>query len=314
MIRQQKETEEKKIDAAAAVDEMQMPPEEETDPAAFAEDVPSGDAVYQYLKDIGNIPLLTAQEEAALARQIAAGDREAKEQMISANLRLVVSVAKKYTGRGLQLMDLIQEGNIGLMHAADKFDAARGTRFSTYAVYWIRQAIERALAEQTNLIRKPVHIVEQIGKVNACQRKLRQELGREPSAEEIAADLELPLAKVLETIIYRSDVVSTDLLLNEEGKTSLGELLEDLQAENPEDRFFSAALSEALQEALAALSERERTVLQMLFGMYDDHTYTLEEAGRVLDLSPERIRQIESKALRILRHPKHSRKLREAYQ
>ena len=136
----------------------------------------------------------------------------------------------------------------------------------------------------------------------------------EPSAEEIAADLELPLAKVLETIIYRSDVVSTDLLLNEEGKTSLGELLEDLQAENPEDRFFSAALSEALQEALAALSERERTVLQMLFGMYDDHNYTLEEAGRALNLSPERIRQIESKALRILRHPKHSRKLRDAYQ
>lgn len=291
-----------------------MPPEEETDPAVFTEDVSSGDSVYQYLKDIGNIPLLTAQEEAALARRIAAGDREAKEQMISANLRLVVSVAKKYTGRGLQLMDLIQEGNIGLMHAADKFDAARGTRFSTYAVYWIRQAIERALAEQTNLIRKPVHIVEQIGKVNACQRKLRQELGREPSAEEIAADLELPLAKVLETIIYRSDVVSTDLLLNEEGKTSLGELLEDLQAENPEDRFFSAALSEALQEALAALSERERTVLQMLFGMYDDHNYTLEEAGRVLDLSPERVRQIETKALRILRHPKHSRKLREDYQ
>lgn len=292
--------------------EEQLQTEEEiVDPITLAAEASLDDPLRIYLKEISQIPLLSAEEELALAQRIAEGDQEAKTRLVIANLRLVVSIAKKYSGRGLHLMDLIQEGNTGLMHASEKFDGTRGNRFSTYATYWIRQAITRAIAEQADMIRKPVYIVELIGKVNACKQTLQQELGFEPSVEAIAAELDLIPEKVAEAIRYDNDVVSVDVPVSGDNPTSLGDLLENLQAVDPADEISADVLAEVLTEILETLDEREKTVLQMRSGMSDGHIYTLDEIGQVLGITRERVRQIEEKALRRLRHPRLAKKIRD---
>ena len=287
--------------------------EELVDPVDLAAEDSLDDPVRRYRKEIGQIKLLSAEEEVELAKRVSEGDQEAKNKLTEANLRLVVSIAKKYSGRGLHILDLIQEGNTGLIRAVDKFDWTKGNKFSTYATWWIRQAITRAIADQARTIRVPVHMVEVINKATRCNRKLVQELGREPTVEEIAAELNLPVEKIIEANRTAADTLSLDTPVGDEEDTSIGSFVEDERTPGPADATSNALLAEALKEILDTLTEREADVLRMRFGMYDGRTHTLEEVGQIFGVTRERIRQIENKAIRKLRHPSRAKKIRDFY-
>ena len=289
--------------------------EEETlvDPVELAAEYNLDDPVRMYLKEIGQVPLLSAEEEQELARRVAEGDQSAKNKLTEANLRLVVSIAKKYAGRGLHILDLIQEGNTGLIRAVDKFDYTKGNKFSTYATWWIRQAITRAIADQARTIRVPVHMVEVINKATRCNRKLVQELGREPTLEEIADELNLPIEKIIEANRTAADTLSLDTPVGDEEDTTIGSFVEDDNTPGPADATSNALLAEALGEILNTLTDREADVLRLRFGMYDGKTHTLEEVGQIFGVTRERIRQIENKAIRKLRHPSRAKKIRDFY-
>ena len=287
--------------------------EELVDPVDLAAEYNLDDPVRMYLKEIGQIRLLTAEEEVDLAKRVSEGDQSAKDKLTEANLRLVVSIAKKYSGRGLHILDLIQEGNTGLIRAVDKFDWTKGNKFSTYATWWIRQAITRAIADQARTIRVPVHMVEVINKATRCNRKLVQELGREPTVEEIAAELGLPVEKIIEANRTAADTLSLDTPVGDEEDTSIGSFVEDERTPGPADATSNALLAEALKEILDTLTEREADVLRMRFGMYDGRTHTLEEVGQIFGVTRERIRQIENKAIRKLRHPSRAKKIKDFY-
>ena len=287
--------------------------EELIDPVDLAAEYSLDDPVRMYLKEIGQVKLLSAEEEVELAKRVSEGDQEAKNKLTEANLRLVVSIAKKYSGRGLHIRDLIQEGNTGLIRAVDKFDWTKGNKFSTYATWWIRQAITRAIADQARTIRVPVHMVEVINKATRCNRKLVQELGREPTMEEIAAELGLPVEKIIEANRTAADTLSLDTPVGDEEDTSIGSFVEDERTPGPADATSNALLAEALKEILGTLTEREADVLRMRFGMYDGRTHTLEEVGQIFGVTRERIRQIENKAIRKLRHPSRAKKIRDFY-
>ena len=287
--------------------------EDLVDPVDLAAEYNLDDPVRMYLKEIGQIKLLTAEEEVELAQRMADGDETAKNKLTEANLRLVVSIAKKYSGRGLHILDLIQEGNTGLIRAVDKFDWTRGNKFSTYATWWIRQAITRAIADQARTIRVPVHMVEVINKATRCNRKLVQELGREPTVEEIAAELGLPVEKIIEANRTAADTLSLDTPVGDEEDTSIGSFVEDERTPGPADATSNALLAEARKEILDTLTEREADVLRMRFGMYDGRTHTLEEVGQIFGVTRERIRQIENKAIRKLRHPSRAKKIKDFY-
>ena len=281
------------------------------DPVALAAEYNLDDPVRMYLKEISQVKLLSAEEEVALAKRVAEDDQNAKNKLIEANLRLVVSIAKKYTGRGLHMLDLIQEGNTGLIRAVDKFDWTKGNKFSTYATWWIRQAITRAIADQARTIRVPVHMVETINKATRCNRKLVQELGREPTVEEIAADLNLPVEKIIEANRTAADTLSLDTPVGDEEDTSIGSFVEDLCTPGPADAAFSTVLSQTINELLDTLTEREAEVLRLRYGMYNGKCQTLEDVGHIFGVTRERIRQIENKAIRKLRHPTRARKLED---
>ena len=287
--------------------------EDLVDPVDLAAEYSLDDPVRMYLKEIGQVKLLSAEEEVELAKRVSEGDQEAKNKLTEANLRLVVSIAKKYSGRGLHILDLIQEGNTGLIRAVDKFDWTKGNKFSTYATWWIRQAITRAIADQARTIRVPVHMVEVINKATRCNRKLVQELGREPTVEEIAAELNLPVEKIIEANRTAADTLSLDTPVGDEEDTSIGSFVEDERTPGPADATSNALLAEALKEILDTLTEREADVLRMRFGMYDGRTHTLEEVGQIFGVTRERIRQIENKAIRKLRHPSRAKKIRDFY-
>ena len=287
--------------------------EELVDPVDLAAEYSLDDPVRMYLKEIGQVKLLSAEEEVELAKRISEGDQEAKNKLTEANLRLVVSIAKKYSGRGLHVLDLIQEGNTSLIRAVDKFDWTKGNKFSTYATWWIRQAITRAIADQARTIRVPVHMVEVINKATRCNRKLVQELGREPTVEEIAKELGLPVEKIIEANRTAADTLSLDTPVGDEEDTSIGSFVEDERTPGPADATSNALLAEALKEILGTLTEREADVLRMRFGMYDGRTHTLEEVGQIFGVTRERIRQIENKAIRKLRHPSRAKKIRDFY-
>ena len=287
--------------------------EELVDPVDLAAEYNLDDPVRMYLKEIGQVRLLSAEEEVELAKRVSEGDQEAKNKLTEANLRLVVSIAKKYSGRGLHILDLIQEGNTGLIRAVDKFDWTKGNKFSTYATWWIRQAITRAIADQARTIRVPVHMVEVINKATRCNRKLVQELGREPTVEEIAAELGLPVEKIIEANRTAADTLSLDTPVGDEEDTSIGSFVEDERTPGPADATSDALLAEALKEILDTLTEREADVLRMRFGMYDGRTHTLEEVGQIFGVTRERIRQIENKAIRKLRHPSRAKKIKDFY-
>ena len=287
--------------------------EELVDPVNLAAEYSLDDPVRMYLKEIGQVKLLSAEEEIELAKRVSEGDQAAKNKLTEANLRLVVSIAKKYSGRGLHILDLIQEGNTGLIRAVDKFDWTKGNKFSTYATWWIRQAITRAIADQARTIRVPVHMVEVINKATRCNRKLVQELGREPTVEEIAAELNLPVEKIIEANRTAADTLSLDTPVGDEEDTSIGSFVEDERTPGPADATSNALLAEALKEILDTLTEREADVLRMRFGMYDGRTHTLEEVGQIFGVTRERIRQIENKAIRKLRHPSRAKKIRDFY-
>ena len=287
--------------------------EELVDPVDLAAEYNLDDPVRMYLKEIGQIKLLSAEEEVELAKLVSEGDQVAKNKLTEANLRLVVSIAKKYSGRGLHILDLIQEGNTGLIRAVDKFDWTKGNKFSTYATWWIRQAITRAIADQARTIRVPVHMVEVINKATRCNRKLVQELGREPTVEEIAAELKLPVEKIIEANRTAADTLSLDTPVGDEEDTSIGSFVEDERTPGPADATSNALLAEALKEILDTLTEREAEVLRMRFGMYDGRTHTLEEVGQNFGVTRERIRQIENKAIRKLRHPSRAKKIKDFY-
>ena len=287
--------------------------EELVDPLELAAEYNLDDPVRMYLKEIGQVKLLTADEEIELAKRVSEGDKAAKDRLTEANLRLVVSIAKKYSGRGLHILDLIQEGNTGLIRAVDKFDYTKGNKFSTYATWWIRQAITRAIADQARTIRVPVHMVEVINKATRCNRKLVQELGREPTLEEIAAELNLPIEKIIEANRTAADTLSLDMPVGDEEDTTIGSFVEDDNTPGPVDATSNAMLSEALTEILGTLTEREADVLRMRFGMYDGRTHTLEEVGQIFGVTRERIRQIENKAIRKLRHPSRAKKIKDFY-
>ena len=287
--------------------------EDLVDPVDLAAEYNLDDPVRMYLKEIGQIKLLSAEEEVGLAKRVAEGDQYAKNKLTEANLRLVVSIAKKYSGRGLHILDLIQEGNTGLIRAVDKFDWTKGNKFSTYATWWIRQAITRAIADQARTIRVPVHMVEVINKATRCNRKLVQELGREPTVEEIAAELGLPVEKIIEANRTAADTLSLDTPVGDEEDTSIGSFVEDERTPGPADATSNALLAEALKEILDTLTEREADVLRMRFGMYDGRTHTLEEVGQRFNVTRERIRQIENKAIRKLRHPSRAKKIKDFY-
>ena len=287
--------------------------EELVDPLELAAEYNLDDPVRMYLKEIGQVKLLTAEEEIELAKRVSDGDKKAKDRLTEANLRLVVSIAKKYSGRGLHILDLIQEGNTGLIRAVDKFDYTKGNKFSTYATWWIRQAITRAIADQARTIRVPVHMVEVINKATRCNRKLVQELGREPTLEEIAAELNLPIEKIIEANRTAADTLSLDMPVGDEEDTTIGSFVEDDNTPGPVDATSNAMLSEALTEILGTLTEREADVLRMRFGMYDGRTHTLEEVGQIFGVTRERIRQIENKAIRKLRHPSRAKKIKDFY-
>ena len=283
------------------------------DPVELAAEYNLDDPVRMYLKEIGQVPLLSPEEEQELAQRVAQGDQAAKNKLTEANLRLVVSIAKKYSGRGLHILDLIQEGNTGLIRAVDKFDYTQGNKFSTYATWWIRQAITRAIADQARTIRVPVHMVEVINKATRCNRKLVQELGREPTLEEIADELNLPIEKIIEANRTAADTLSLDTPVGDEEDTTIGSFVEDDNTPGPADATSNALLAEALGEILNTLTDREADVLRLRFGMYDGKTHTLEEVGQIFGVTRERIRQIENKAIRKLRHPSRAKKIRDFY-
>ncbi len=269
------------------------------------------DSVRLYLREIGKIPLLTSAEEVTLAKRIEAGDKAAKDAMAEANMRLVVSIAKKYIGRGLDLLDLIQEGNTGLLRAVEKFDYTKGYKFSTYATWWIRQAITRAIADQARTIRIPVHMVETINKLIRTQRRLVQELGREPMPEEIAAEMEMDVDKVNHIIKIKQDIVSLEAPVGEEDDSRLGDFIEDEEAQTPAEAATYQLLKEHVNQVLALLTPREQKILRMRFGLEDGRSHTLEEVGQEFGVTRERIRQIEAKALAKLRKHRESKKLRD---
>lgn len=269
------------------------------------------DPVRMYLKEIGRVPLLSADEEIELAKRIELGDEAAKRRLAEANLRLVVSIAKRYVGRGMLFLDLIQEGNMGLLKAVDKFNYLKGFKFSTYATWWIRQAITRAIADQARTIRIPVHMVETINKLIRVSRQLLQELGREPTAEEIAKEMEMPPDKVREIQKIAQEPVSLETPIGEEDDSHLGDFIEDQEALAPSDAAAYELLKEQLEDVLDTLTDREENVLRLRFGLDDGRTRTLEEVGKVFGVTRERIRQIEAKALRKLRHPSRSKRLRD---
>ncbi len=300
-------------DLGDGIDLASVEDEELVDPVDLAAEYNLDDPVRMYLKEIGQIKLLTAEEEIELAKKISEGDQNAKNKLTEANLRLVVSIAKKYSGRGLHILDLIQEGNTGLIRAVDKFDWTKGNKFSTYATWWIRQAITRAIADQARTIRVPVHMVEVINKATRCNRKLVQELGREPTVEEIAKELNLPVEKIIEANRTAADTLSLDTPVGDEEDTSIGSFVEDERTPGPADATSNALLAEALKEILDTLTEREADVLKMRFGMYDGRTHTLEEVGQIFGVTRERIRQIENKAIRKLRHPSRAKKIKDFY-
>lgn len=275
------------------------------------DDIPLTDPVRMYLREIGKVPLLDAAEEVCLAKRVEAGDDTAKKMIVDANLRLVVSIAKKYIGRGMLFLDLIQEGNLGLIRAVEKFDYRKGFKFSTYATWWIRQAITRAIADQARTIRVPVHMVETINKMVRISRQLVQRLGREPTDDEIAAEMEIEPSKVEEIRRIAQLPVSLETPIGEEEDSQLGDFIEDRELPNPEEAAAGHLLHEQIEEMLDALSEREREVLHYRFGLEDGHSYTLEEVGKRFGVTRERIRQIEAKALRKLRHPSRSKKLKD---
>jgi len=269
------------------------------------------DPVRMYLKEIGRVDLLSANEEIKLAKRIEEGDEEAKRRLAEANLRLVVSIAKRYVGRGMLFLDLIQEGNMGLMKAVEKFDYEKGYKFSTYATWWIRQAITRAIADQARTIRIPVHMVETINKLIRVQRQLLQDLGREPTPEEIGEDMELTPDKVREILKIAQEPVSLETPIGEEDDSHLGDFIEDQDATSPSEHAAYELLKEQLEDVLDTLTDREENVLRLRFGLDDGRTRTLEEVGKVFGVTRERIRQIEAKALRKLRHPSRSKRLKD---
>lgn len=269
------------------------------------------DPVKMYLKEIGKIPLLTAEEEIDLAKRMEQGDEEAKKRLAEANLRLVVSIAKRYVGRGMLFLDLIQEGNLGLMKAVEKFDYRKGFKFSTYATWWIRQAITRAIADQARTIRIPVHMVETINKLVRVQRQLVQELGRDPTPEEIAKEMDMEPEKVREIMKIAQEPVSLETPIGEEEDSHLGDFIEDDNVLAPQDAATFTMLREQLIDVLDSLTPREQKVLKLRFGLEDGRARTLEEVGKEFDVTRERIRQIEAKALRKLRHPSRSKKLKD---
>mgnify|MGYP005856130787 CR=1 FL=1 len=277
--------------------------------------VPDGvsieDPVRMYLKEIGKVPLLSAEEEIELAKRMELGDQEAKKRLAEANLRLVVSIAKRYVGRGMLFLDLIQEGNLGLIKAVEKFDYRKGYKFSTYATWWIRQAITRAIADQARTIRIPVHMVETINKLIRVSRQLLQELGREPTPEEIAAEMNMPVERVREILKISQEPVSLETPIGEEEDSHLGDFIQDNNVEVPADAATYTLLHEQLMDVLSTLTEREQKVLRLRFGLDDGRPRTLEEVGRQFNVTRERIRQIEAKALRKLRHPSRSKILKD---
>ena len=274
-------------------------------------DVKVNDSVKIYLREIGKVPLLTAQQETELAKRIAEGDEEAKQDLIQANLRLVIAIAKRYAGRGMPFLDLIQEGNMGLIKAVDKFDYTKGFKFSTYATWWIRQAIARAIADQARTIRIPVHMVETIYKITRAQRQLVQELGREPTAEEISDRLDGALSadRIREIQRINQEPVSLETPIGEEDDSHLGDFLEDKEVETPNEYTTKSLLKDELYEVMSDLTEREQKVLKLRYGLEDNHPRTLEEVGKEFNVTRERIRQIEAKAIKKLRHPNRAKKL-----
>ena len=289
--------------------------EEDIDVEKIDLSVPDGisieDPVRMYLKEIGKVPLLSADEEIELAKRMELGDEEAKKKLAEANLRLVVSIAKRYVGRGMLFLDLIQEGNLGLIKAVEKFDYRKGYKFSTYATWWIRQAITRAIADQARTIRIPVHMVETINKLIRVSRQLLQELGREPSPQEIADEMDIPVERVREILKISQEPVSLETPIGEEEDSHLGDFIQDDNVPVPAEAAAQTLLKEQLDEVLDTLTEREQKVLRLRFGMNDGRARTLEEVGKEFNVTRERIRQIEAKALRKLRHPSRSRKLKD---
>ena len=295
--------------------EILLTDEDEVDMEKIDLSVPDGisieDPVRMYLKEIGKVPLLSAEEEIELAKRMAEGDEDAKKRLAEANLRLVVSIAKRYVGRGMLFLDLIQEGNLGLIKAVEKFDYQKGFKFSTYATWWIRQAITRAIADQARTIRIPVHMVETINKLIRVSRQLLQELGREPLPEEIAEELDMPVERVREILKISQEPVSLETPIGEEEDSHLGDFIQDDNVPVPAEAAAATLLKEQLGEVLDTLTDREQKVLRLRFGMNDGRARTLEEVGKEFAVTRERIRQIEAKALRKLRHPSRSRKLRD---
>ena len=303
------------LDVDDDADIEKMDDEEEIELDKIDLSVPEGvsieDPVRMYLKEIGKVSLLTADEEIELAKRMEQGDEEAKKRLAEANLRLVVSIAKRYVGRGMLFLDLIQEGNLGLIKAVEKFDYRKGYKFSTYATWWIRQAITRAIADQARTIRIPVHMVETINKLIRVSRQLLQELGREPTPEEIAEEMKMPVERVREILKISQEPVSLETPIGEEEDSHLGDFIQDDNVPVPADAAAFTLLKEQLIEVLGTLTEREQKVLRLRFGLDDGRARTLEEVGKEFDVPRERIRQIEAKALRKLRHPSRSRKLRD---
>ena len=296
-------------------EEIILTEEDEVDVENIDLSVPDGisieDPVRMYLKEIGKVPLLSAEEEIELAKKMELGDQDAKKRLAEANLRLVVSIAKRYVGRGMLFLDLIQEGNLGLIKAVEKFDYRKGYKFSTYATWWIRQAITRAIADQARTIRIPVHMVETINKLIRVSRQLLQELGREPTPEEIAEEMSLPVERVREILKISQEPVSLETPIGEEEDSHLGDFIQDDNVPVPADAAAFTLLKEQLVEVLGTLTEREQKVLRLRFGLDDGRARTLEEVGKEFNVTRERIRQIEAKALRKLRHPSRSRKLKD---
>lgn len=309
------------LDVVDEPDEKELEDEEELEDDAnlktgYFDDV-SDDSVRLYLREIGKIPLLNAEEELALAQQVVSGDKRAKDKMAEANMRLVVSIAKRYSGRGLDFLDLIQEGNTGLLRAVEKFDPDKGFKFSTYATWWIRQAITRAIADQARTIRIPVHMVETINKLLRTQRRMTQELNREPTTEELAKELEMEPEKVEYVMKIKQDITSLDAGVGRDGDDEdsvLGDFIEDEEASSPEDAAANQLLKEQVQDILSVLTEREQKILKMRFGLEDGKSHTLEEVGQEFSVTRERIRQIEAKALAKLRKHKDAKKLYEYLQ